>query len=66
MHVIENKGDRAVRARAYALAEGGRHSRVRDVEQALISEGWPNVGAALNGEYTRKAIAERCAAARPH
>jgi hypothetical protein len=66
MHTIGNKGDRAVRDRAYALAEGGHFKAVHEVERALISEGWPNVGTALDSEYTRKAIAERCAAARPH
>ena len=57
----------ALRARAYALAESGRYNGAHAVEQALIAEGWPNAGAALQSSYTRKAITERCqAAAKPH
>ncbi|KKW91010.1 MULTISPECIES: hypothetical protein [Sphingobium] len=53
----------ALRARAYALAESGRFNGAHAVEQALIAEGWPNAGAALQSSYTRKAISERCMAA---
>lgn len=57
----------ALRARAYALAESGRFDGAHAVEQALIAEGWPNAGAALQSSFTRKAISERCmAAAKAH
>jgi hypothetical protein len=66
MKILDNRGDSALRERAYKLAENGRFSSVHQVEQALIAEGWPNVGPALKGSYARKAIAERCEAARTH
>jgi hypothetical protein len=53
----------ALRARAYELAETGRYGGTHAVEQALIAEGWPNAGAALQSSYTRKAISEKCSAA---
>lgn len=59
MTLADNKGDRAVRDRAYQLAESGSFSNVHAVEQALIGEGWPNVGAALSSDYARKAIQDR-------
>ncbi|EQB32456.1 hypothetical protein [Sphingobium ummariense] len=63
----DNSGLQAVRARAYALAESGRFSNARAVEQALIAEGWPQAGAALQSDYARKAISEKCqAAAKAH
>ncbi|PZU60212.1 MAG: hypothetical protein DI547_04070 [Sphingobium sp.] len=66
MIVEDRKNEQAVRARAYALAEGGGFASAHEVEAALIGEGWPNVHAALSSEYARKAIVERCAAARTH
>ncbi|MHA6767345.1 hypothetical protein [Sphingobium ummariense] len=63
----DNSGLQAVRARAYALAESGRFSNAHAVEQALIAEGWPQAGAALQSDYARKAISEKCqAAAKAH
>jgi hypothetical protein len=59
MNMADNKGDRAVRDRAYKLAESGSFANVRAVEQALIGEGWPNVGTAIGNDYTRKAIQDR-------
>lgn len=56
----------ALRARAYTLAESGQFDGAHAVEQALIAEGWPNAGLALQSSYTRKAISERCLAAKPH
>jgi hypothetical protein len=32
----------------------------------LVAEGWANAAAALQSSYTRKAISERCLAAKPH
>lgn len=52
-------GDRAVWERAYKLAESGQFSRVHEVEQALIGEGWPNARSALQSDYARKAIQDR-------
>lgn len=59
----DHSGLQAVRARAYALAESGRFSNVHAVEQALVVEGWPQAGAALQSDYARKAISEKCQAA---
>lgn len=56
----------ALRARAYVLAESGRFDGAHAVEQALIAEGWANAADALQASYTRKAISERCLAAKPH
>ncbi len=56
----------ALRARAYQLAESGKFDGAHAVEQALIAEGWPNASAALQSSYARKAISERCLAAKPH
>lgn len=56
----------ALRARAYQLAETGRFDGAHAVEKALVAEGWANAGAALQSSYTRKAISERCMAAKPH
>ena len=56
----------ALRARAYQLAESGRFDGAHAVEQALIAEGWSNAAAALQSSYARKAISERCLAAKPH
>ncbi len=66
--MIENqdRGLRAARERAYALADSGRYDRAHAVEQALIAEGWPNAGEAMSSEFARKAVSERCQAARKH
>lgn len=56
----------ALRERAYQLAETGRFDGAHAVEQALVAEGWANAAAALRSGYTRKAISERCLAAKPH
>ncbi|MDX3910373.1 MAG: hypothetical protein QHC67_11195 [Sphingobium sp.] len=57
----ENRHDHAVRTRAYALAESGRFHAVREIEQALVGEGWPGAGTVLQSGYVRQAIAERLA-----
>lgn len=57
----DNQGERAVRERAYQLAESGDFSSVHAVEQALAREGWPNAGSVLAGDYVRKAIQDRIA-----
>lgn len=62
----DNEALQALRARAYTLAETGRFDGAHAVEQALIAEGWPNAGEALQSEYSRKAIGERCRAAKAH
>jgi len=62
----DDRGLQALRARAYTLAETGHFENIRAVEQALIAEGWPNAGQALQSDYARKAIGERCRAARAH
>lgn len=56
----------AARARAYALAESGQFDNSHAVQQALAAEGWSNAGLALDSDYARKAIAERCRAAQAH
>lgn len=56
----------ALRARAYELAESGRYNGAHAVEQALIAEGWSNAASALQNSFTRKAVSERCLAAKPH
>ena len=62
----DDRGLQAASARAYTLAESGHFDNGHAVEQALIAEGWPNVGQALQSDYARKAIGERCRAARAH
>ena len=62
----ENEALQALRARAYTLAETGQFDGAHAVEKALIAEGWPNAGEALKSEYSRKAISERCQAAKAH
>lgn len=59
----DNKGERAARDRAYALADSGRYRSAHAVQEALAAEGWPNAGPALAGEHVRQTIAERCQAA---
>lgn len=60
------RGLHAIRTRAYALADTGRFMNAHAVEQALIAEGWPNAARAMQSEYARKAISERCAAVQAH
>ena len=62
----QDRGMRAARERAYALADSGQYDRAHSVEQAMIAEGWPNVAQALDSDFTRKAVSERCQAARKH
>ena len=62
----DDRGMQAMRDRAYVLAETGRFENVHAVEQALIAEGWPNARIALDSSFARKAIGERCRAARTH
>ncbi|MDO7834972.1 hypothetical protein Q4610_07910 [Sphingobium sp. HBC34] len=62
----DDRGLQAARARAYALADTGRFDNSHAVHNALVAEGWPNAGRALDSDYARKAIAERCRAARAH
>lgn len=59
----DSKAERAVRDRAYALAESGRFAAVREVESALIGEGWPHAGRVMQSGYVRRAVEERCRAA---
>ena len=54
--------EQALRARAYILAETGNFAAVRDVEQAMIGEGWPDAAEVLGHDYVRRALAERLAA----
>jgi hypothetical protein len=62
----DDRGLQAARARAYALAETGQFENSHAVQQALIAEGWPNAGLALDSDYARKAVGERCRAAKAH
>lgn len=62
----DNNDMQALRARAYALAESGQFANAHAVEQALVAEGWPNIHRALDGDYARKAISERCLGAQAH
>jgi hypothetical protein len=66
MHITENKADRAVRNRAFALAESGKFDTVTAIERALISEGWPNVRRTMASEVFRQTVHERCSAATRH
>ncbi|MGE4323831.1 MAG: hypothetical protein AB7E60_12495 [Sphingobium sp.] len=66
MFADDHRGLRAARERAYQLAETGRFDGAHAVERALIAEGWPNAGSALQGQYARQAVSERCLAARMH
>ncbi|MBK5265196.1 MAG: hypothetical protein JJE34_08200 [Alphaproteobacteria bacterium] len=63
MNITENKADRAIRDRAFALADSGKFETVLEIEQALISEGWPNAGRAIQSEIFRQALHDRCNAA---
>ncbi len=62
----DDRSLQAARARAYMLAESGRFDNSNAVQQALIAEGWSNAGLALESDYARKAIGERCRAAQAH
>lgn len=62
----DDRSLQAARARAYTLAETGRFHNSNAVQQALIAEGWSNVARALDSDYARKAIGERCRAAQAH
>ncbi|MES2173452.1 MAG: hypothetical protein V4523_05825 [Pseudomonadota bacterium] len=62
----DDRGLQAARARAYILAETGKFDSSHAVQQALIAEGWPNAGQALDSDYARKAVGERCRAAKAH
>jgi hypothetical protein len=64
MNITENKAERALRDRAFALADSGRFTAALEVERALISEGWPNARRAMESEVFRQAIHDRCEAAR--
>ncbi|QGP78130.1 hypothetical protein [Sphingobium sp. CAP-1] len=59
----DDRSLQAARARAYMLAETGHYDNSHAVQDALIAEGWSNAGRALDSDYARKAIAERCQAA---
>lgn len=61
----DDRSVQAARARAYALAESGEFANSHAVEQALIGEGWSNAARALDSDYARQAIGERCRAAQP-
>ena len=62
----DDRSLQAARARAYELAESGRFDNGNAVQRALIAEGWSNAGRALESDYARKAIGERCRAAPAH
>lgn len=66
MNIPGTRSEQALRQRAYELADTGRFANSHAVEQALIGEGWSNAGAALQSDYARKAINERCLEAQPH
>lgn len=55
---------RRIRERAYFLADSGFHEGWRSVERTLVGEGWPNCRPVLEAEFVRRAIDDRCAAAR--
>jgi hypothetical protein len=65
MTMVDSRSERALRDRAYQLADAGECASVHQIEQRLIGEGWTNVHLALDA-YTRKTIAERCSAAKAH
>jgi hypothetical protein len=64
MNITENKAERALRDRAFALADSGRFTAALEVERALISEGWPNARRTMESEVFRQAIHDRCEAAK--
>ncbi|MFB0873680.1 MULTISPECIES: hypothetical protein [unclassified Sphingobium] len=59
----DDRSLQAARARAYTLAESGEFANSHAVERALIGEGWSNAARALDSDYARQAISERCRAA---
>ena len=63
MHIADTRGERAIRERAYKLAESGRFGAVRDVERALIGEGWPNAHRVMHSDYVMQTVEEKCRAA---
>ena len=63
MNITENKADRAMRDRAFAMADSGTFTTVLEIERALISEGWPNAARAMQSEIFRQALHDRCNAA---
>lgn len=64
MHLNDTKADRALRERAFALAESGRFDAAHEVERALIGEGWPNTGTIMHSDYMVQAVDEKCRSAR--
>lgn len=64
MHMSENKAERALKDRAFALADSGRFETAFEVERALISEGWPSAGRLMESEVFRQAIHDRCTSAK--
>ena len=62
----DDRSLQAARARAYALAESGQFDNSNAVQQALVAEGWSNAGRALDSDYARKAVGEKCRAAQAH
>ena len=66
MNFTMNKAERAVRERAFALADTGKFETASEIERALIGEGWPNAGRAMDSEIFRQAVHDRCAAAMRH
>lgn len=62
----DDRGLQAARERAYVLAETGRFDNSHAVRQALIAEGWSNAARAMDNDYARKAVGERCRAAQAH
>ncbi len=64
MQLDGNKAERAVRQRAYELAESGRFDAARGVERALIGEGWPNAAKVMRSSFVHQAVEERCRSAR--
>jgi hypothetical protein len=63
----DDRSLQAARARAYALAESGDYANSHAVQEALVAEGWSNAARALDSDYARQAVGERCrAAARAH
>lgn len=59
----DDRSLQAARARAYALADSGRYDNGAAVRDALIAEGWTNAARALDSDYARAAIGEKCRAA---
>ena len=57
MQLDGNKAERAVRQRAYELAESGRFDAARGVERALIGE-------VMRSSFVYQAVEERCRSAR--